>query len=128
MDDAADDRGSVLPLVAVWLGVAVLVAMAIVAGTGAMVGRARAQATADAAALAGAAGGPAAAQVVAESNDGTIVSYVETHRGAGPATLPRGPGRSAPSLLVTVVVDVDGATATAAAERFWPPVDFLTSP
>ena len=122
-----------MPLVALWLAASVLVMMAIVAGVDATVARARAQAAADAAALAGAADGRVAAQVVAELNDGTLQSYFEVQpsgrdaAGRSPATaIPPGHrGRSTQVMMVvTVVVEVDGSTARAAAERFVAPVGF----
>jgi hypothetical protein len=116
----AGERGSVLPLVAVWLAVAVLAMMAIMAAVGAGVDRARAQAAADAAALAGAADGRAAAELVAAENGGSLERYSEVAQfGGGESNHPGRLGRNTyPAVVVTVVVHVDGAMATASAERF----------
>jgi hypothetical protein len=136
------DEGSVLPLVALWLAVLVLSAMAIVAGVDAAVARARAQAAADAAALAGAAEGRVAARMVAERNGGVLLSFVEVQPGAGPAYGQPGAGPAygpgidvidqahlgLSGVVVTVVVEVDGASAAASAERFLLPVGFLSPP
>ena len=111
-----DDEGSVLPLVAVWLAVLVVMAMVVVAVSGAAAGRARAQAAADAVALAGAGGGRSSADAVAAANNATITSYVQRSAGGNP--LPSA-GQSTQSLMVvTVVVEVEGIIAAAAAERF----------
>jgi len=121
----AGESGSVLPLVAVWLAVAVLGMMAIMAAVGAGVDRARAQAAADAAALAGAADGRGAAELVAARSGGSLERFTEVTRSVGaelnhPVELGR---VTYPSVVVTVVVHVDGAMATAAAERFLAPPD-----
>ncbi len=108
-----DERGSVLPLVALWLMALAVMAMVMVAGIDVVVDRARAQAAADAGALAGAAGGRAAAQRVVEMNDAVLINYLERT------------GRSAQSLVVVgVVVQVDGVAAEATGERFLDPVGF----
>ena len=71
--------------------------MAVALVGGRVVDESRAQAAADAAALAAVSGGAGAAERIAVANDATIVSLVNA------------------SGTVTVVVDVDGARATARA-------------
>lgn len=68
-------RGQVVPILAVVLVVAGLVAAGLVSLAAADARRARSQAAADAVALAGAADGRAAAEEVAAANRGRIVRY-----------------------------------------------------
>jgi len=103
----ATERGSVLPLVALWLMALALLAMVLVTTIDVMVRQARAQAAADAGALAGAAEGRSAAALVIDRNAAVLVDYEERQ------------GTSTQSLqVVVVVVEHDGITATAAAERY----------
>ena len=95
------ERGSVLPLVAVLMVFAGVVAASVAELGGAAVSRAKAQTAADAAALAGAAGGgQQEAARIAAANGGRLVSYDE-----GP------PGD------VQVTVSVGAASARARAAR-----------
>jgi hypothetical protein len=92
------DAGQALPFVAVLVGLACLVAI-VVADLGvAAVARGRARAAADAVALAGVAEGRSGADDVARANRATLRSY------------------RADGVTVEVVVEVDGARATARAE------------
>jgi hypothetical protein len=69
------EHGQVLPLVAVVLVLAGVLAMVVGRISGAAVDRARARTAADAAALAGAAEGEDAARAVAAANGGEVASY-----------------------------------------------------
>jgi hypothetical protein len=104
---ARADDGSVLPLLAVVLGVAVLCLLMITATADLAVRRSRAQIAADAGALAGAAEGEGRAGEVVATNGAILSSYREQ------------PGRG-PDALVTVTVRVEfrGASAEAWAERY----------
>jgi uncharacterized membrane protein len=101
------DDGSVLPLVAVVLGVVVLCLLMITTTADLAVRRSRAQSAADAGALAGAAEGEGRAREVVATNGAILSSYREQ------------PGRG-PDALITVMVRVEfrGASAEAWAERY----------
>jgi hypothetical protein len=92
------DAGQALPFVAVLVGLACLVAVVVADLGAAAVARGRARAAADAAALAGAAEGRSGAEEIARANLGSLRSY------------------RAEGVTVEVVVEVDGARATARAE------------
>jgi Flp pilus assembly protein TadG len=93
----SDDRGQATVVVAAVLTVAVLATAGLARFGGAMVDTSRAQAAADAAALAAVDGGADAAVRLADLNGARVVSV--SHIGGD----------------VVVVVDIDGATATARA-------------
>lgn len=102
MGTNGNDRGQVLPLVAVIVVVAGLICIAVGRLGGAAVARARATTAADAAALAGAAAGRSAARELARDNGGQLVDYERE----GSDT--------------EVVVELGEATATARARRTAP--------
>ena len=94
-----DQRGQVLPLVAVVIVLAGLAMLAVVRFGAVAIDRGRASAAADAAALAGAAEGRQAADALAAANGGRLVAYDEVGRDA------------------RVQVQVGNVTATARAHR-----------
>jgi hypothetical protein len=95
-----DERGQVLPLLAVLMVVIGVAAMGVGKVGAAAASRAQAQTAADAAALAGAAGGKSSADALARQNGGRLERYSEKGR------------------TVAVTVQVGAARATAKAERF----------
>jgi translation elongation factor EF-Ts len=97
MRSVGGDRGQAVTLLLAVVVMAATSVVAIGALSGRVVNRGRAQTAADAAALAATIGGQLAAQRLASSNGGHLISYSET----GGA--------------VVVVVDVDGERATARA-------------
>ena len=74
---SGDDRGQVLPLVAIVVLVAAGVALAVGLLGAVVIDRTRARTAADAAALAGVHGGRAQAEAVAAANGGRVRRYVE---------------------------------------------------
>lgn len=72
-----DQRGQVLPLLAVALALFAVVGLGLVRVSVAVTHRSAAQAAADATALAGAVDGRTAAQQVAAANDAQVATYVE---------------------------------------------------
>ncbi|MGF1598761.1 MAG: pilus assembly protein TadG-related protein [Acidimicrobiales bacterium] len=70
-----EERGSIVPLVAAVVGVAMLAVIGVVELSGWIVDRARAQVAADAAALAGVVEGRPGAGDLAELNGGSLLSY-----------------------------------------------------
>jgi Flp pilus assembly protein TadG len=108
---APDERGQVVPLAAVLLVVAGVLALGLVRVARTAAGMAAAQSAADAAALAAVSGGEAVAIEVAGANEAQVTSYTETgevvtvtvRRGCCSATAsarwvadPVGPGGPAP--------------------------------
>lgn len=76
-DRSADQRGQVVPLLAVALVLFGLLALGLVRVSTTVTHRSAAQAAADAAALAGVADGRDAATEVAEANDAEMIAYVD---------------------------------------------------
>ncbi|MBU3700896.1 MAG: helicase/secretion neighborhood TadE-like protein [Acidimicrobiia bacterium] len=74
--DRDDQRGQVLPFLALVMVVAIAVAITVVRLGGQIDHRARAQTAADAVALAGAGGGEDAARIIATHNGAQIESFV----------------------------------------------------
>lgn len=96
------DRGSMVVSVGlVLIALSVIVLGGVVSFVGELGARGRAQLAADASALAGVVGGRSAAIVLAEDNDGRLVSWSVDRRDVG--------------VVVRVVVEVDGVQATARA-------------
>ena len=100
------DRGQAVPLMAALLLLAMGAVVAIIEIGRLLNESAAARTAADAAALAGAAEGRDAAESMAHSNGGVLVSYREEQASDGPD-----------ALLVTVGVRVGRASQTARAER-----------
>lgn len=122
---AAEDRGSVLPLVAMLLFAFVLAGGVVVATARHHVRSVEAQWAADAAALAAASvasesDGIAAATRLAEANGGRLIGLSVAADpalvGVGAGSV--GPGVEPPSRVVVVEVELDGVRARAAAARF----------
>lgn len=119
--NVVDDRGSVIPLVAVLMVAAALVVAVIVVTTEQAVRAARAQWAADAAALAAASAGAGAADAeqvardLAEANGATLVSLLVA---PDPGMASQVGERRAASPVVVVRVDYGGISARAAARRF----------
>jgi uncharacterized membrane protein len=118
----SNDRGSVVPVVALLLVGLVLSVAVIQATTERYTRLARAQWAADAAALAAAASGPSgtdevAARAVAEANGASLLGLGVGPAGSeGPVSI--GDGSTPLSPVVVVEVEFEGVRARAAARRF----------
>lgn len=99
--DRGDQRGQVLPFLAIVMVMVVALTIMVVRLGGQIDQRARAQTAADAAALAGAGGGEDAARIIATRNGAQMESFVSRNG------------------EVEVVVRVDDRRASARARRSW---------